>query len=302
MNDDFRYIAMIAECGSISQAARELHISQPGLSQRLKRVESVLGTELFDRANMPLKPTPTGKVYLRYAERALAVEDAMRRDVLSVVRHARRRLRVGVSMARANALLADPIVSFYEMQKGCTIELQEMSTFDEMHKLFIGEEIDFAVLTPISPDPNAYFMEVLCREKLQVIASAELTVPAFSQASKGSVFVNQLEGVPFVLPTCGRYFDPLISKLFDVSGAQLDIVVRDCSAELALALVKEGLGISIVPSTWIVGHTGLQTLELADVRAGNVLRYIRPIGRTPSEEELTFIGVLRKWIERSAAA
>ena len=45
VNDDFRYMAAIAEHGSISQAARAMHISQPGLSQRLKRLEQQLGTE-----------------------------------------------------------------------------------------------------------------------------------------------------------------------------------------------------------------------------------------------------------------
>ena len=296
MNDDFRYIAAIAEHGSISQAARSAHISQPGLSQRLKRLEAQFGTQLFDRSVTPLKPTASGEVYIKYALRALAAEDTMRREVYSVARKRRTRLRVGVSMERANTLLAEPLVSFYETCKGCTIELREMSTFEHMHRLFLGDDIDFAVLTPIAPDPAAYNVELLCREKLQVIASCEFRVPAFDNAMGDRVPFRMLEGVPFILPTCGRYFDPLISNLIDASNVQLDIVVRDCSAELALSLVRDGLGVSIVPSTWVMGMSGLQTFDLAEVEAGNVLRYIRRADGAPSDEEQLFISLVREKI------
>ena len=298
MNDDFRYITAIAEYGSISQAARAMHISQPGLSQRLKRLEERLGANLFDRTLLPMKPTESGEVFIRYAKRALAAEDAMRREVYSAARNRRRRLKIGISMARANALLAETIVTFYETHKGCTLELYEMSSFDHMHKLFLNDGIDFAVLTPIMPDPEAYAVEVLCREQLMVAWSSTLRVPALEQAETKRVFLKQLEGVPFILPSCGQYFDPLISRLIDASHAQLDVVVRDCSAELALALVEDGLGFSIVPSTWVMGRSRLRSCEVADTNSGNVLRYIRRAGHTPSEEEVLFMQLLREWLDK----
>ena len=296
MNDDFRYIAAIAEHGSISRAARAMHISQPALSQRLKRLESKLGASLFDRTAAPLAPTPSGEVFIKYAKRAIAAEDSMRREVFSVARNNRRRLRVGVSMARANTLLARPIVSFYGSHKGCTIELLEMATLDQMHKLFLGDEIDCALFTPISPDPGAYETEVLCRERLQVVASSDFRVPALEQSSSGKVMLRKLEGVPFVLPSCGPYFDPLINRLIDSARVQLDVVVRDCSADLALSLVRDGLGISIVPSTWVFGMKDLRSFGLADVEAGNVLRYIRRCDRVPSCDQRLFMDNVREWI------
>ena len=296
MNEDFRYIASIARHGSISKAARAEHISQPALSQRLKRLESQLGTELFDRRSVPLKPTPSGEVFIDYALRALAAEDTMRRDVYSAAHKRRARLRVGVSMARADALLAEPIVSYYETHRGCTLELCEMSSLKHMHDLFLGDDIDCAVLTPISPDPSAYYVEVLCRERLVAVTSSELRAPQFENASSGHVSLRQLEGIPFVLPTCGSYFDPLISRMIDVFGVRLDIVVRDCSAELALSLVGDGLGVALVPSTWVHGRNGLSVYEVDDVRAGNVLRYIRPHDCDVSDEEALFMDILRDWI------
>ena len=296
MNEDFRYIAAIAKHGSISKAARAEHISQPGLSQRLRRLEAKLGCELFDRKTAPLKPTPTGEVVVRYALRAIAAEDNMRREVSSMINSHRQQLRIGVSMPRANALLAEPIVEFYESYHGCTVELHELETFDQLHNCFLTNSIDFAIFTPTLPDPQLYDLEVLCREQLVVVVSKELKIPQLQQAASGRVWIGQLEGVPFVLPTCGTYFDPIISHVIDDSRTQLDIVVRDCQAELALSLVEGGLGVSIVPSSYIAGRRDLRSYKLADVDAGNLLRYVRRRDKPMSLEEHRFMSILRNWI------
>ena len=268
-----------------------MNISQPGLSRRLKRVEGQLGTELFERGSAPLRPTAPGEVYIRYAHQALAAEDRMRRDFHNAAMRKRTRLRIGVSMSRANALLAAPVVAFYECCHGCTVELREMTNLEQLHDLFVNDAVDFAVLTPIAPDPSQYEIELLCREQLVVAVSCEFEIPQLRGAAKASL--RNLEGVPFVLPTCGPYFDPLIDRMVERSRAQLDITIRDCSPELALKIVSDGLGIAIVPSTSLVGRRGIRAFELEDATAGNALRYIRRGDRPRSEEEQLFMDILR---------
>jgi len=275
-----------------------MHISQPALSQRLKRLEARLGFKLFERTTASLKPTPAGEIVLSYARRAVLAEDTMRREVHSMLNHRRRRLRIGIAAPRANALLAESIVEFYESFHDCTIELRQTATLEQMHSLFLRGEVDFALFTPITPDPQFYDLEVLCRERLVVVAAKGLRAPQLEAARSNRISIRQLEGVPFVLPTCGVYFDPIISHLIDESHTQLDIVIRDCEAELALSLVENGLGVTIVPSTYIVGRTELRVLELADIDAGNVLRYIRRHDVPLSLEEERFMHIVRTWISR----
>ena len=296
MNEDFRYIAAIVEHGSISKAARAMHISQPALSQRLKRIESQMGAELFDRTASPLRPTAPGEVVVRYALRAIAAEDTMRREVSSVASEQKRRLRIGIGMARANALLAEPIEEFYELYHGCSIELRDLTSLEQLHERFLGDQIDFAVFTPIAPDPEMYDLEVLCRERLMVAVAADLDAPQFARAHNGRISIRQLEGIPFALPSCGVYFDPIISHLIDSSHVQLDIIVRDCDAPLALSLAQSGPCAIIAPSTYLIGRPSLKTYELSDIEAGNVLRYIRRHDRTASLEEQRFMSIVRTWL------
>ena len=77
----YRYVTAIAECGSISSAAKKLFISQPALTKQLGRVEASLGYKLFDRSRFPIVPTPEGEIFLEYALRYLTMEEEMNRKM-----------------------------------------------------------------------------------------------------------------------------------------------------------------------------------------------------------------------------
>ena len=297
MNEDFRYIAAIANHGSISKAARSECISQPALSQRLKRLEEKLGCELFDRSSQPLVPTQFGEVVIRYAQRAIAIEADMNREVHSMVRNKRRRLRVGVPMARADALLAGPIVEFHESFHSCTIEFVEIASLEQLQHSFLTDGVDFALLTPLTADSGHYDLKVLCHERLVVTISKNLELPHIDPTAK-RVFLSQLEGIPLVIPACDRYFSTIIDYLIDTRSIQLDVIVRDCSASLALALVSDGIGATVVPSTYLMGHDSLRSFELGDIDTSNSLHYIRQQGKPTSNEETRFLQIVRKHIEQ----
>ena len=63
-----QYIIAIADKKSISQAARDLYISQPALTKYISTLEDELGVQLFDRTSTPIQLTYAGEVYLEYAK------------------------------------------------------------------------------------------------------------------------------------------------------------------------------------------------------------------------------------------
>ena len=67
---DFRemlYITTVADCRSITAAARKLYISQPSLSHIVSKVEQDVGVKLFDRGTSPLTITYAGEKYVETA-------------------------------------------------------------------------------------------------------------------------------------------------------------------------------------------------------------------------------------------
>ena len=59
-----QYIVTLAGCGSMTQAAKKLNITQPALSSYLAGVENSLGYPLFERTGKALRPTYLGELYL----------------------------------------------------------------------------------------------------------------------------------------------------------------------------------------------------------------------------------------------
>ncbi|GGU81968.1 hypothetical protein GCM10010211_54920 [Streptomyces albospinus] len=75
------YAVAIAEAGSISGAARRLHLTQPTLSRQLSEMERQLGIKLFVREGRGLTPTQAGQVLVRRAATVLAEAEAALKDV-----------------------------------------------------------------------------------------------------------------------------------------------------------------------------------------------------------------------------
>ncbi len=70
-----RIFQAVAETGSVTRAAEQLHRVPSNLSTRLRQLEEQLGVELFHRERQRLQLSPAGKVLLDYAGRMLALHD-----------------------------------------------------------------------------------------------------------------------------------------------------------------------------------------------------------------------------------
>ena len=75
---NYEYFVTIVETGSLTKAAEKLYISQPSLSQYLKRLENSLGIDLFDRGTLPLRLTFAGERYYQYVLQIMKLEENFR--------------------------------------------------------------------------------------------------------------------------------------------------------------------------------------------------------------------------------
>ena len=65
--DQMQYFAAVVEEGSISAAARRLHMSQPPLSLQIRNLESEYGVQLFERGARQIRLTEAGRLLYRHA-------------------------------------------------------------------------------------------------------------------------------------------------------------------------------------------------------------------------------------------
>jgi len=73
--DLLRTLITVVDQRSFTRAARILGVTQPAVSAHIKRLQSILGAELFDRSGAGLSLTPKGELIVNYARRLLSIND-----------------------------------------------------------------------------------------------------------------------------------------------------------------------------------------------------------------------------------
>lgn len=70
----YEYIVAVADCGNITRAAKQCFISQPALTQHIKKLEKQYGITLFEKKDGFLVPTKQGELVITTARRMHQVE------------------------------------------------------------------------------------------------------------------------------------------------------------------------------------------------------------------------------------
>jgi DNA-binding transcriptional LysR family regulator len=104
-----RSFVAIQECGSFTKAAELLHLTQPAISAQVKRLQHLVGGEVFRRTSFGVSLTEKGEIVSRYARRILAMND----QILSLagVGAVAKALRIGMPSVFAARLLPDVIAA-----------------------------------------------------------------------------------------------------------------------------------------------------------------------------------------------
>ena len=95
--EGLRYAQAVARTGSFSAAAREYDVTQPALSNAIRRLEKILGARLFERNTHGARPTVFGAAILPRVDAALAALDAITAEARRWRAHGPRPVRIGVS-------------------------------------------------------------------------------------------------------------------------------------------------------------------------------------------------------------
>ena len=167
-----RSFVAIAQAGSVTRAAQQVHRTQSAVSTHLQQLESAVGVQLVQRSTRALTLTAEGARFLPHAHKLLAWQDEARAVVQPTEQAALR--RVGISEYFLPARLGELLALLRDTAPGVRFELLWASSAT-LQQLWTAGEMDLAVLTSERPLPEA---RLLRREPLAWVTGSNLVLPA----------------------------------------------------------------------------------------------------------------------------
>ncbi|MEV5986963.1 LysR family transcriptional regulator [Streptomyces sp. NPDC052051] len=157
-----RYAAAIAEAGTVTEAARRLHIAQPSLSQQLAALERRVGTRLFERTAQGMRLTAAGRVLLDSFDRAA---DELRAG-LALAREQPLPTRVGLCRGVSRSVLAR-VEELATVGRPLDLAYEPVDSYRQAELLRTGR-LDLGVLRP-PVDAGGLTTYVLSDEPLGIV-------------------------------------------------------------------------------------------------------------------------------------
>jgi len=230
-----------AEKLSVSEAAKQLHLSQPTVSHHIKTLEQELGTELFERSNTGLRLTEAGRLLLPWARRLLH-DTADLESMMSSLQAVAGELRIACSTTAGKYILPQLAARFRQRYPGIQVQIPSCGS-DQVTLDLLDGDVHLGVVSREVGDPNLEIQEFF-QDTIVLIVPAQ-----HRWARRVSIEPSELLEEPLIMrePTSGtrRVVLEELAK-HDISLEDLNIFLELGNAEAIVRTVAAGYAVAFV--------------------------------------------------------
>ena len=251
---DIRYFIAIAESRSMSQAARDLFVSQPALSLVVKKLESEFDTKLFIRKGNTLTLTVAGEHLLKSGRSLLADHESLMLDLRQMSSTKEEIVQFGLSSFYGRQYI--PHLFLYYQKNFPSVQLRPVETGSfRLEQMVIDGELEFCFV-PATPQREELVYRTIGVEDFLAAIPPNHPVNRHAIAAAGYPYIDfkHIQELPFVMHTKGSKSAVFCDRLFRHFNCTPNVLFESSSRETLYALTSLGIGVSILPSIM----TGLQ--------------------------------------------
>ena len=229
---DLEIFQMVAQKGTVTDAAKELSYVQSNITSRIKKLETEMNTALFNRHSRGMTLTPEGKKLLVYCEKILALTNEMKKVVQSKTEPAGK-LEIGT----VETVMKLPVILASYNKKYKNVDLSLFSgVTHQLQDDVLHHRLDGAFVTEIDHHPELVSHDVF-QEELVLI----------SDSTKTSL--DQLKEEPILCFSEGCGYRARLAKWYNDQNITPQKLMEFGTLETILGSVTMGLGITFVPKS-----------------------------------------------------
>ncbi|PUE51039.1 nitrogen assimilation transcriptional regulator [Limnohabitans sp. 2KL-1] len=238
-----KYFVKIVDVGSLTQAADLLHIAQPAISQQLATLEAEVHQQLLLRTKRGVTPTEAGKVLYRHAQLILRQCDQAVVDMQTASSGISGSVCIGLAPGTMAATLALPLLRILRARHPGIVPYLNENYGTTLSELVMSGRMDLAVLYGGRDAIHGLQFLPLLRESLYLVGPPSMQAPA------EIITVRELAEFDLYLPRSYNYLRRLVDEAFASLGLKPRVVAEIESAKTLSALISDGLGAAVVPTS-----------------------------------------------------
>lgn len=240
-----QYIVAVADTGRFRDAALQLGVSQPSLSEQISDAEAQLGVTLIERARTGAVLTPAGVEVVRRARIVLTQVEDLKTVARQVTGDLAGRYRLGTLPTIGPYLLPSAVRELHQLYPDLRLGVREERTIDLDEKLNDGR-LDMVISTA-EDHLNSESMQ-LFDEQLYVCTASDDPIGG----GNGSLKISALKGREVLSLGYGHRLSTVVQKLAEAAGAHVSTEYEGTSLDAIRQMAGMGAGIAIVPSLYAV--------------------------------------------------
>lgn len=227
-----KYFKTIVEQGTISKAARVLHMAQPPLSMQLKQLEDELEVTLIKRGNRQIELTQAGQLFYKRCLQILDLSEITKNELKQSYQEV---LRIGITSSNSALIQKDEVKNYIINNKQISYSIHEGTTY-EMLDLLLSHNIDLGIVrTPFDSSlVDAYYLE---KEPMIAIGKKDFFI-------NKKEYIKDFKDIPLIIHQ--RYL-PLINDYCLNQHFQIQLKVSCDDSRTSLIWASTGIGVAIVP-------------------------------------------------------
>ena len=234
----YRIFYTVAKNKHMTKASEELHISQPAISQSIKKLEDELGGTLFLRSNKGMELTSEGKMFFEYVKGALELINNAENEFTSFKDLSKGEIKIGVSTTLTKLILLEPLKKFHLDYPNINISITNDLTSNLVNDLKLGK-LDFIIFNESNIKESN--LELL---KLKESRQGFMYNPAFYKDDITSF--KDLNKYPLILQKTQSNSRKLLDYISLNNNVILKPKMEVVSQDLITEFVNIGIGIGFV--------------------------------------------------------
>ncbi len=249
------YLVAVAREKHFGRAAAACHVSQPALSEAIRKLEAELGVRVVQRGRSVEGLTPEGERVLEWAHRMLADRDGLRDEMQSLGRDVVGTIRIGAIPAamRVTADLVARLCALHPRLRASVLSISSIEIERRMGRF----ELDAGV-TYLDNEPLRGVRSIrVATEQFMLVGGAAL-------AGRTTATWAEAAAMPLCLLTPDMQNRRIVDGAFADAGVSPQAQVETDTVPALLDLVARGPWVSVVSSEWIGAGDGLVAVPLVE--------------------------------------